>query len=203
LDRNIQILEQYLPPRSSAPIAQWINIYQVELKITRSRQTKLGDYRAPHQGKPHRISINYNLNPYSFLITLIHEFAHLTCWNKYQFKVKPHGEEWKSEYKILMNPWVEENFFPEEIRLGLRSYMNNPFASSCTDLKLMRVLEQYDMPRTDIYSLESLARGTLFQIKDGRIFTKGDKLRKRFRCTQYLTNRIYLFNPLAKVFLVS
>ena len=201
MDRNIQILDHYLPPEAAPVIATWINRYQVELKISKSRQTKLGDYRAPFQGKPHRISINHNLNPYSFLITLIHEFAHLTCWNVHQFKVKPHGEEWKQEFKKLMMPWIENNFFPKEIQHGLLGYMQNPAASSCTDLHLMRVLEKFDFVKHDQYSLETLAPGTIFQIKDGRIFIKGEKLRKRYRCMEKKTKRVYLFNPLTKVYL--
>jgi hypothetical protein len=201
LDRNIQILENYLPPEAAPQIARWINLYQVELKITRSRQSKLGDYRAPFKGKPHRISINHNLNPYSFLITLIHEFAHLTCWNLHNFRVKPHGEEWKREFKTLMMPWIEKNYFPDDVKQGLLNYMQNPAASSCTDLHLMRTLEKFDFAKQNQYTLESLEPGTEFKIKDGRIFTKGDQLRKRYRCIENKTRRIFLFNPLAKVFL--
>jgi len=201
LDRNVQILDNYLPPDAAGQIAQWINLYQVELKITKSRLTKLGDYRAPYQGKPHRISINYNLNPYSFLITLIHEFAHLTCWNRHKFRVKPHGEEWKSEFKTLMMPWIEKNYFPEALKSGLLRYMQNPAASSCTDLHLMRILETFDNAKPNQYCLEDLKPGSIFQIKDGRIFTKGERLRKRYRCMENKTRRIYLFNPLAKVFI--
>lgn len=201
MDRNVQILENYLPPDAAPKIAHWINLYQVELKIAKSRRTKLGDYRAPYQGKPHRISVNYNLNPYSFLITLIHEFAHLTCWNIHKFQVKPHGTEWKKEFQILMMPWIEKNFFPEELKLGLIQYMNNPAASSCTDIHLMRILEKFDFVRQDLFSLEDLKPGAVFQIKDGRIFTKGERLRKRYRCVENKTRRVYLFNPLAKVFI--
>jgi len=192
-----------LPPDSSIQIAEWINHFKVELKISKSRQSKLGDYRPPHQGKPHRISINYNLNPYSFLITLIHEFAHLTCWNKHQFRVKPHGEEWKIEFKILMDPWIEKGIFPAEIKEGLIRYIHNPAASSCTDLRLMRVLNQYDFSKPNEFSLESLAPGTHFRIKDGRVFIKGEKLRKRYKCLEPKTRKLYLFNPLAKVYLES
>ncbi len=201
MDRNILILDKYLPPDTSDVIAKWINHYKVELKISKSRGTKLGDYRPPRQGRSHRISINYNLNPYSFLITLVHEFAHLTCWNQYQFRVKPHGEEWKTDFKILMNAWLLTPVFPEEVKSALIQYMNNPAASSCTDLTLMRILEKYDTPKFDQHSLESLPIGSIFRIQDGRVFTKGELLRKRFRCIEYKTGGIFLFNPLAKVFL--
>jgi SprT protein len=45
-----------------------------------ARSSKLGDYRPPQRGLPHRISVNHNLNQHEFLITLIHEMAHLLCW---------------------------------------------------------------------------------------------------------------------------
>lgn len=203
MDRNIQTLETYLPAEAAPIIARWINRFQVELKISRTRHTKLGDYRPPYAGKPHRISVNYNLNPFSFLITLIHEFAHLTCWNKHQFRVKPHGEEWKQEFRELMMPWLDKSFFPPDVQQGLFQYMNNPAASSCTDLGLMRILEQYDFAHLNQFSLESLPAGTVFQIRDGRVFTKGAQLRKRYRCVENKTQRIYLFNPLAKVSLTK
>ncbi len=199
MDRNVQILARYLPGDAPQIIAKWINLYKVEFKISKSRSTKLGDYRPPHGGKIHRISINHNLNPYSFLITAIHEFAHLTCWNRYQFRVKPHGEEWKNEYRNLMEPWFELDIFPEAIQRSLLDYMDNPAASSCTDLKLMRILTTYDKTREDAFLVESLPLGTHFKYKDGRIFIKGEKIRKRYKCMEVSSERIYLFNPLTTV----
>ena len=88
---KVAVLAQYMPPAAAPVISRWIDYFQCEFKVSRSRDTKYGDYRHPYQGKGHRISVNYNLNPYAFLVTTVHEFAHLLTWNEHQRKAKPHG----------------------------------------------------------------------------------------------------------------
>ena len=72
----------------------------------------MGDYRPPYAGQGHRISINYDLNSYSFLVTTVHEFAHLLTWNEHKRKAKPHGAEWKANFKRMMRPFFEKEVFP-------------------------------------------------------------------------------------------
>lgn len=186
-------------PAAAAPvIAKWIDYFQCEFKISKSRSTKLGDYRHPFRNEGHKISVNNNLNPYAFLVTTVHEFAHLLTWNDHKNKVKPHGEEWKHNFKRMMNPFLEQQVFPEDIRQAVVSYLSNPSAASCTDLKLSRALKQHDQLITKTH-LEELPLHTIFTIKDGRKFRKGERLRKRYRCECLDNGKIYLFNPLAEV----
>lgn len=103
---KVSILQKYIPAQAAILIARWIDEYKTELKISKSRATKLGDYRHPYGDKGHRISVNYNLNQYSFLITLVHEFAHLLNWNRHKNKVKPHGTEWKQAFQEMMKPFL-------------------------------------------------------------------------------------------------
>lgn len=145
------LLGKYMPAPAVVIISAWIDQYQAILKISKSRSTKLGDYRHPYLGHGHRISINFNLNPYSFLITLVHEFAHLVCYNRFKNKVKPHGGEWKAIFKILMDPFMDMQIFPAELQKHLVNYLINPAASSCSDIILMRILEKYDMPKPGYY----------------------------------------------------
>ena len=70
-------LEEYIPAGSSQLVFEYLKHYKVHLTITRSRKTVLGDYRHAIGAKNHRISVNGTLNIYAFLITLIHELAHL------------------------------------------------------------------------------------------------------------------------------
>jgi len=94
-------------PEAAAPvISQWINDTGCRFKVTRSRNSKLGDYRAPFKGSSHQITVNHDLNPYSFLITTVHEFAHLKTYQEHKNKVKPHGNEWKENFKMLMEPFL-------------------------------------------------------------------------------------------------
>lgn len=193
-----QILTQYMPTAAAPIIAKWIDYFQCEFKIAKGRSTKLGDYRHPYRGAGHKISVNNNLNAYAFLVTTVHEFAHLLTWNDHKGKVKPHGTEWKYNFKRMMAPFLEEDIFPEELRMAIASYLNNPSAASCTDLKLSRALKKYDQ-LVDVSRLEELPIHTVFTIKDGRQFKKGEKLRKRYRCVCLSNGNVYLFNPLAEV----
>ncbi|WP_142603348.1 SprT family zinc-dependent metalloprotease [Solitalea koreensis] len=196
---KVTVLQKFIPAEAAPLIVKWIDHYQVALKITRNRNSKLGDYRHPYGKAGHRISVNHNLNCYSFLITLVHEFAHMLNWNRHKNKVKPHGLEWKQAFQEMMAPFFEMNIFPEDILLALKAYMNNPAASSCSDVKLMRVLKQYDRKQEDMVTVETLPLNAFFAMKNGRKFQKLELIRKRYRCVELSTRRMYLFNPLAEV----
>ncbi|POY39281.1 sprT domain-containing protein [Solitalea longa] len=196
---KVSILQKYIPAQAASLIVKWIDHYQAELKISRNRSTKLGDYRHPWGGQGHRISVNYNLNQYSFLITLVHEFAHLLNYNRHKNKVKPHGSEWKKAFQEMMQPFFEMKIFPQDVELALRSYMQNPAASSCSDMNLLRVLKNYDKKKEDLLTVEKLPINAVFALPNGRKFQKLDLIRKRYRCLELSTKRMYLFNPLAEV----
>ncbi|MBB5636535.1 hypothetical protein HDE68_002436 [Pedobacter cryoconitis] len=195
---KVDVLAQYMPPEAAPVIAKWIDYFQCEFKISKSRATKLGDYRHPFKELGHKISVNNNLNRYAFLVTTVHEFAHLLTWNDHKNKVRPHGGEWKHNFKRMMTPFLDQQIFPDDLQQAISTYLSNPSASSCTDLKLSRALKKYDGVM-DHSRLEELPKHTIFTIKDGRRFKKGEQLRKRFRCECLDNGNIYLFSPLAEV----
>lgn len=199
---KIEVLAQYLPEQAAPIIAKWIDYFQCEFKISKNRATKLGDYRHPFKGNGHKISVNNDLNPYAFLVTTVHEFAHLLTYNDHKNKVKPHGTEWKNNFKRMMKPFFELNIFPEDIHHTITNYLNNPAASSCTDLTLARALKKYD---ADLATnrIEEIPINAVFTLKDGRKFKKGERIRKRYRCLCLDNGNIYLFNPLAEVLLAT
>ncbi|WP_233260911.1 SprT-like domain-containing protein [Pedobacter sp. HMWF019] len=199
---KVQVLTQYMPPAAAPLIAKWIDYFQCEFKISRNRATKLGDYRHPFKNAGHKISVNNDLNRYAFLVTTVHEFAHLLTWNEHKNKVKPHGQEWKNNFKRMMSPFLEQSVFPEDIHRAILTYLSNPSASSCTDLQLSRALKRYDQAYNSS-RLEEIPLNTVFTIKDGRKFRKGERLRKRYRCLCLDNGNIYLFNPLAEVTLLA
>ena len=110
-ERNEVILKKYIPETAVALIAKWIVDYDFKLKIKKERSTKLGDYRSPFNGSNHQVTVNFNLNKYAFLVTLVHEIAHLTTFNKYKNSVLPHGAEWKQEFKKLMQPFLNSDVY--------------------------------------------------------------------------------------------
>jgi hypothetical protein len=195
-ERNKEVLSKYLPEKAVDTIVEWIYAYDFKLKIKKSRNTKLGDYRPPHNGSNHIITINHDLNKYAFLITLVHEIAHLTNFNKNKNSVKPHGEEWKLHFKLLMNRFLHPDYFPEDVIYALRKYMSNPAASSCSDINLLRILKRYD--NNDSIFLEALEIGESF-IYAERKFVIMERLRKRYKCKEIPGNKMYLFNPIVEV----
>lgn len=198
-----EILAKYIPENSINQTMDWIIKNNINLKIAKKRNTKLGDYRPPNSRNPnHRISINHNLNKYAFLITFVHELAHLLVWNKHKNNVAPHGIEWKMEYRILMEPLLNETIFPDELIGALNKSIINSKASSGSDIQLSRILKKHDQ-QTEGCSLEELPINTIFQTEKGIRFIKGEKRRTRYLCLNVHNKKQYLFHPLVSVIEVS
>lgn len=199
----IKQLSDYLPDCSADEVINYLYQYKVHLTITRKRSSILGDYRNAHSGKPHRISVNGNLNKYSFLITLLHELAHLLTFEKYAHRAAPHGKEWKLIFGQLLAKFILKKIFPIEIENALQKTLKNPAASSCGDIALLRVLRNFDTVKEDCYLIEQLSEGTTFTIKDGRTFILGKKNRTRYNCEELGTKKRYLFSGLYEVQLTN
>src|SRR5512147_1935841 len=91
----ISALQHFLPPDTLEPVLTYLHHYHVHLTVAKERKSILGDYRHRTHAKNHRISVNGNLNKYAFLITLLHELAHLLTYEQFGNSVMAHGMEWK------------------------------------------------------------------------------------------------------------
>jgi hypothetical protein len=191
------VLKSYLPEKAFTSVEELLKNYKVHLKIVNERRTKHGDYR-PLPNGGHQITINANLNPYRFLITLIHEIAHLLVFQNYPKRVKPHGIEWKLTFQQLMLPLINPQIFPMQLLPLIANHFKNPKASSDTDAKLSVALKAYDKPSNKSYIFE-IPRGSHFYLPNGKVFIKGEKLRKRYKCKEVSSGRIYVFQPNAQV----
>jgi hypothetical protein len=147
----------------------------------------------------HRISVNGNLNKYAFLITLLHELAHLLTFEEYGNRVQAHGLEWKKIYGQLLAQFLTHKVFPNDIEAELRRSLQNPAASTCAEDHLLRVLRRYDQGKNGVCLVEEIPLHARFKTDDGRIFRKDARLRKRFKCTEVNTGKVYLFSPLYEV----
>lgn len=190
-------LVPFLPLEAIPKIVEWIDEHKIILTITEKRSSVFGDYRRPRENKGHQISVNGDLNRFAFLVTFVHEMAHLTAWLKHGDKKNPHGTEWKNEFKRLMLPFFTLQIFPADLEMALAKYLGNPSSSSCFDESLMRALKKFD--KSSLPFVLDLQVNETFQLDDGRIFKRGEKIRKRIRCVEVSTNKIYLFNPIAEV----
>ncbi len=192
-----ETLSKYIPEHAVKPVFDLIVANQVHLKIVNERVTRHGDYRKGLNGK-HEITVNASLNKYRFLITLIHEISHLVAFEKFGRKIKPHGDEWKYSFQIMMVPFIRPEIFPSNLLPLLARHFKNPSASSDTDATLSLALKQFDAQNDKNYVFE-IAYGSVFRIPNGKIFKKIALRVKRYECVEVNSGRIYLFNPNAEV----
>ena len=197
---EIPDLSPFVPANSIALLTQWLDVPGAELRITKRRSSKLGDYRPIDRGKRHLISVNGSLNQYAFLLTLVHEIAHMNNFIKFKGKVKPHGGQWKDEFKELMSEFDISKVFPHQLVPKIIAYMTNPKASSSSDIVLSLAFREYDEKEENYVVLTEIEEDAMFNTRNGRTFIKGPRLRKRFKCKELKTGRLYLFNPISEVF---
>ncbi|MBN1339122.1 MAG: hypothetical protein JXA03_07355 [Bacteroidales bacterium] len=197
MDKGREILQKHLPEAALDPVMAFLKHYKVFLKISRARTSKLGDYRPPIRYCNHRISVNYNLNPYHFLVTLLHEFAHLLTWEKYRSHVMPHGREWKSNYALLLAEYMNYGIFPPDLHAALAKIAGNPGYSTATDDRINKMLASYN--REKQITLEDIPLNSVFRIHNGMVFIKLEKLKKRYRCKRLDNRRIYSVSPAMEV----
>ena len=192
-------LNSFLPPGTYHAVEEYLRFYKIHLTVTRHRKSILGDYRHRTHFSNHRISINGSLNKYSFLITLLHEIAHLLTFENHGNKVMAHGNEWKTIYASLLKQFIDNKIFPADIEKELLISLRNPAASSCAEDDLIRVLRKHDANNNGYKLVEELPPNSLFKLDDGKIFKKGEKQRKRFKCEEVKTGKVYLFSPVFEV----
>jgi SprT protein len=189
-------INRQIPPVASPLLASIVEQYAVEFLVKNKRKTKHGDYRRLANGR-HLITLNRTENPQRFLITLIHELAHLVAFKNYGARIKPHGLEWKSTYKTLMLPFLQPTIFPEPILGVLARHMKNPKATTDSDFQLVMTLKTIE--KTSASYVFELPEGAVFKLYNGKVFTKGPKMRSRYECIERATQRRYRISPHAEV----
>lgn len=193
----IDVFEKHLPEGYGDLCLQLWKEYRFTLKITPTRKTKVGDYRFDQRNNRHSISINYNLNPYGFLITYLHEVAHMQAMLEYGPKIGHHGAEWKSTFRRLLIMALTINKLPVDITTALAKYAKNPKASSYSDPALVMALSRYDVQKTGSF-LTELLQGQEF-VFQGRTYKMLKKRRTRVLCERVDNCRRYLISGHAQV----
>ena len=200
VEHPLAALRAYLPDGSFEPVVHLINVYKVHLTVTKARKSVLGDYRHAALGANHKITVNGNLNKYEFLITLLHELAHLLCFEQFRNRVEAHGKEWKNIYSALLSEFIQLQIFPADIQKSLQKTLLNPAATANGETKLLLVLRKYNtMQKEGFAFVANIAEGTLFESLNGKIFKRGKKRRIRIECIEIASGQVYSFSALTEV----
>lgn len=197
-----EILRPYLPAAALDHVERAIAGLAVDFRVVRPRRTKLGDHRPPPAPlRPHRITVNADLNPYAFLTTLLHEVAHAATWERHRprRRLRPHGPEWKHEFSAVLAPVVAAGVFPDELAAAVTRSLWNPAAATCSDRDLLLALARYDRPPEGRVRVEDLPDGAWFRIDGRHPFRAGRLVRTRRRCFEVGTGREYRVHGLAFV----
>lgn len=203
-EHPMQALANFLPDGTFDKVVHYVHHYKVHLTISKQRKSVLGDYRHAGWGGNHRISVNGNLNKYEFLITLLHELAHMLAYEQFKNRVEPHGKVWKGHYSKLLIDFVQQKVFPSDIEMALQKSIINPAATANGETELLLVLRKYDIVKKEgQYPVIDIPEGSVFQTENGKLFRKGAKRRKRFDCVEIKTGLHYTFSPVTEVYIIQ
>jgi SprT protein len=191
---SIHSLEKYLPPNTLHYLKIWFADYYIHIKVTRNRNSKLGDYRKLPDHS-HEITINSTLAPQLFFFVLTHELAHLIAFEKYGRKISPHGNEWKETFRQMLLQSIsvyEENLRPVIIQFSKSPKAN--FMASPDLVKYFHIEKQED----SLTFIEELEKGDFFMYRNEKYLLEG-LIKKNYLCKNLATGRKYSFKPLARV----
>jgi hypothetical protein len=194
----LPLLQKHLPSSTVNYCYHIWKSYPFNFKVTKKRETKLGDYRYHYGDKTHTITINGDLNAYSFLVTYLHEVAHLRTQVLCGHKVKPHGKEWKEEFQKLLHPVSNDDVFPDTLLKAIHNYLQNPKASSCTDINLLKALGEFDNKEQNVLFLSDVAIGVTFKFNK-KYYVKESTLRTRAICQEVKSGRKFYIPEAAQV----
>lgn len=196
----MSFLLEYIHPKSVDKVESLAKELHVRIIVSNPSRSRLGVF-IPKSNDFSIIRINNNLNEYNFLITLIHELAHASVWRKFGRKAKPHGEEWKYEFKNMMLPFLNPTFFTKNILKYLSKHLLNPSSSTVTDVSLFETLQQYD--NVQKITINNIKDGDKFKMINGKEFERICKLRKHYKCMEIPTKKLYRISPFTEVIVIN
>ncbi|TSA35121.1 MAG: hypothetical protein D4R64_10310 [Porphyromonadaceae bacterium] len=180
-------------------VNSWLIASPVSVVMSKTRRSKHGDFRVPRNGRPAYITVNHDLHPVEFLITLAHEIAHFRNWKKYGRRVRPHGPAWRNEFRDLLVEVLKAGLLDRKIAAAIvQFYFKRKLIGSGSSEQLNRLLGK-TVEDIGVLRVADLPEGTQFTLRNGKTFIKGRKLRKRYQCCDPVSSRIYSVHPMAEV----
>lgn len=196
---GINILTDRLPKESIDLVMKWLDSNPIQIRISRPRNTKLGDFRPPHNTKPARISINSDLHPVEFLLTLAHELAHCENWQRNGRNVKPHGQEWKNIYRIKLQEIIEAGFLEQKYDEAIIMCFFKREKLATSSCPILRRLFDAENLKSSLVRLEDIPEGSVFTTTNNKIFVKGKKRRSRYSCRELKSRKMYTVHAMAEI----
>ncbi len=191
---SIQPLEKYLPENTLQYLKVWFADHYIHIKITRNRDSKLGDYRKLPDGS-HEITINSTLVPQLFFFVLTHELAHLIAFEKYGRRISPHGNEWKETFRKMLLQSLD--VYEENLRPIIVKFSKSPKANFMASPDLVKYFH-IDKHDDTLVFIETLQKGDFFVYRNEKYLLEG-LIKKNYLCKHLATGRKYSFKPLARV----
>lgn len=191
---SIQSLEKYLPQNTLNHLKNWFSDHSIHIKITRNRNSKLGDYRKLRD-LSHEITINSTLQPQLFFFVLTHELAHLIAFEKFGRRISPHGSEWKHTFRIMLLESLE--VYEDDLKPIILKFSKSPKANFMASPDLVKYFHIENQDDDEIY-IEQLAKGEHFIYRNQKYLLEG-LIKKNYLCLNLATGRKYSFKPLARV----
>lgn len=191
---SIQSLEKYLPQNTLSYLRKWFSDYYIHIKVTKNRNSKLGDYRKLRDNS-HEITINSTLAPQLFFFVLTHELAHLIAFEKYGRRISPHGNEWKLTFREMLLESL--NVYEEDLKPIIIKFSHSPKANFMASPDLVKYfhIENHD---DNLQYIEELKKGDQFVYRNQTYLLEG-LIKKNYLCMNLATGRKYSFKPLARV----
>lgn len=191
---SIKVLEKFLPENALPYLKIWFGSYPCHLKITKNRNSKLGDYRKLPD-KSHQITVNGTLEPQLFFFVLTHELAHLIAFEKYGRRISPHGAEWKQTFREMLLESL--TVYAEDLRPIIQKFSKSPKANFMASPELVKYFHRPEEDDEQTF-IENLKKGELFEYKK-EIFVIEETTKKRYLCKNIKSSRKYYFRNLAQV----
>jgi hypothetical protein len=191
---SLTILEKFIPKNANFFLRQWIEHKHILFRITRERDSKLGDYQRLGDGS-HKISINSTLSPDLFFFVLTHELAHLIARETFGYKILPHGEEWKSIYRKMLLESISA--YPEDLQPLIFRFSKSPKANFMASTEMVHYFFKEKQKTEEVFLFElEIGHDFLYKNQKFKIF---DRRKKNYLCKNLVNQKIFIFQPVASV----
>lgn len=191
---SIQSLEKYLPQNTLSHLKKWFSDYYIHIKVTKNRNSKLGDYRKLRDSS-HEITINSTLAPQLFFFVLTHELAHLIAFEKYGRRISPHGNEWKLTFREMLLESLD--VYEDDLKPIIIKFSHSPKANFMASPDLVKYFH-IENHEDNLQYIDELSKGDQFVYRNQTYLLEG-LIKKNYLCMNLATGRKYSFKPLARV----